>query len=132
MSRYSSSDLDQSTLSVKRVFKGIVISFILLLIVSITIGFIVVFINIDDLIIQRVLIIFNYLSILVAAFLTGLNVEGNGWLNGSLVGLGHILLILVFSLMWVETLFTVGSLIMITLGSVTGLIGGMAGINFKD
>ncbi|ADL13062.1 TIGR04086 family membrane protein [Acetohalobium arabaticum] len=132
MSRYSDSSADKSTLSVKWIFRGIVVSFLLLLAVSIIGGLIITFIDIDDLIIQKILIIFNYLSILTGSFLTGLNVEGNGWLNGGLVGLGHIGLIFLLSLMWVETLFTLGSLIMLGIGSMTGLIGGMAGINFKD
>lgn len=132
MSRYSDSNADKPTLSLKRILKGLTVSFLLLLAVSIVAGLIITFTDIDDLIIQKVLIIVDYLSILAGAFLTGLNVEGNGWLNGSLVGLGHILLILLLSLIWIETLFTLGSLIMVGVGSMTGLVGGMAGINFKD
>lgn len=133
MSRNYKSDSDSNglTLGVKQIFRGILVSFCLLLIGSIIIGSIITFINFNEHIVQKILIIFNYVSILVGAFFTGYNVQKKGWLNGSLVGLAHMLLIVLVSTFWLNISFNTGITIMLVVGLLTGLIGGMFGINCR-
>ncbi|SJZ31475.1 TIGR04086 family membrane protein [Selenihalanaerobacter shriftii] len=122
---------NETSLKVQSVSRGILISLGLLLSGSILIGLIITFANFDKIVVQRILIIFNYISILVGSFLTGGEVKKKGWLNGSLVGLSHMAVIFIISTFWVENLSAVGVGGMLAIGTVTGFIGGMLGINLQ-
>ncbi|SDB97736.1 MULTISPECIES: TIGR04086 family membrane protein [unclassified Candidatus Frackibacter] len=129
MSKNYGSDAKSLSLDFKIIAWGILVSFSLLLSGSIIIGCLITFTNINKLVVQRLLIIFNYISILMGAILTGSNVKKKGWLNGSIVGFGHMLLIFIISMLWLDALFNTSIIIMAMIGLITGVIGGMSGIN---
>ncbi|MCK8823470.1 TIGR04086 family membrane protein [Fuchsiella alkaliacetigena] len=122
----------KTSLEIKNIGRGTLISLLLLLIGSILIGVIVSIIDFDDYLVEQALSLFNYLVILIGSFFTGANVSQKGWLNGALVGLVHMLVIFLLALLLLGTAVTLGAFIMLLIGIVTGLLGGMVGININN
>jgi putative membrane protein (TIGR04086 family) len=131
MSRDYDSNSRGLALEIKNILQGTIISFFLLLTGSVFVALIISFVNFDKFIVQKILIIFNYISILIGAFFTGNNVKRKGWLNGGLVGFSHMTLIFLISIFCLNTLFNIKFIIILAIGVLTGLIGGMFGINCK-
>ena len=129
MSRYS--EAQHSSVSIKRILWGLVVSLFLLIVGIIISGIVITVSNFDSSVIQQGLILLNYLAILLGGLLTGANVESKGWLNGMLVGLVQTLLHLVLGLVWLDMSLSISALLMVLLGLTTGLLGGVVGINFK-
>ncbi|MGM0472009.1 MAG: TIGR04086 family membrane protein [Bacillota bacterium] len=129
MSRYS--ETHHSVLAVKRILWGLIVSLFLLIIGVVISGVAITVSNLDSSIILQGLILLNYLAILLGGLLTGANVERRGWLNGMFVGLIQTLMQLMAGLIWLDIPFSVGAGLMVLLGLVTGLLGGVVGINFK-
>lgn len=114
------------------IFKGIVISFILTLILLFLFSIVLTYTNIDENTIAPVIIIITVISILIGSSISTTKIKKNGIVNGGIIGLVYILTLYLISSI-VETGFSLNthSIIMMILSIMAGMIGGIVGVNVK-
>lgn len=127
------SDVDSDNKNnIMNIFKGIVISFVLTLILLFFFSIILTYTNIDENTIAPVIIIITVISILIGSSVSTIKIKKNGIVNGGIIGLIYILTLYIISSL-VETGFSLSmySIIMIILSIIAGMIGGIVGVNIK-
>ncbi len=127
------SDVDSDNRNnIMNIFKGIVISFILTLILLFLFSIILTYTNIDENTIAPVIIMITVISILIGSSVSTIKIKKNGIVNGGIIGLIYILTLYIISSL-VETGFSLSmySIIMIILSIIAGMIGGIVGVNIK-
>lgn len=114
------------------IFKGIVISFILTLILLFVFSLILTYSSINENTIAPVIIVITMISILIGSSVSTTKIKKNGIVNGGIIGLVYILFIYIISSI-VKTGFALNtySVIMIILSIFAGMIGGIVGVNIK-
>lgn len=116
--------------NIVRVIKGSGFSLILSLILLLIYATLLTTTNISENTMTPVIIIVSGISILVGSSISSFKIKKQGMLNGALVGLIYMLAIYLLSSMLL-TGFGIGmkSIVMIAVGMVTGMIGGIIGVN---
>ena len=114
------------------IFKGIIISFILTLLLLFLFSIILTYTNIDENTIAPVIIIVTVISILIGSSISTTKIKKNGIVNGGIIGLIYILTIYIISSL-TRTGFSLNvySIIMIIFSIMAGMIGGIVGVNIK-
>lgn len=117
---------------IKYIFKGLMIAFLLTLILILIFSLFLSFTSIRE----SKLPLFNNLvmivSIVVGSIYVAIKVKENGWLNGALIGLGYYIVLTLLGILFIKPFifdFVVLSRLVIAL--ITGIIGGMIGINLS-
>lgn len=117
---------------IKYIFKGLMISFILTLIMILIFSLFLSFTSLRE----SKLPLFNNLvmifSIVIGSIYVATKVKENGWLNGALIGLGYYIILTLLGLLFIKPFildFITVSRLVIAL--ITGVIGGMIGINLS-
>lgn len=113
-----------------RIIKGsifaIIISFILLLIFAI----LLCYTSLPESTMLPVILVTTGISILIGSMISTRKIRKNGILNGGIVGLVYIItLYLISSLFLAGFSITFNSFIMLIVGIITGMIGGVIGVN---
>ena len=110
--------------NVINIFKGIIISFILTLILLFIFSIILTYTQIPESTIGPVIIIITVISILIGSSISTIKIRKNGIINGGIIGMIYILILYLFSSMF-ETGFSVNiySIIMIVFSIIAGMIG---------
>ncbi|MCI9016328.1 MAG: TIGR04086 family membrane protein [Clostridia bacterium] len=118
--------------SVITIFKGIIISFLFTLVLLFIFSVLLTYTNIQEQTIGPVIIIVTTISILLGTSISMIHIKKNGILNGGIVGLVYIGIIYICSSS-IETGFSINiySLIMIIFSIISGMIGGIVGVNIK-
>lgn len=115
-----------------RILKGSVTAIILTLVLLLIFALLLTYTSITENVIKPVIIVVSGISILVGSSISTLTIKKNGMLNGCLVGLIYILsLYLISSITGTGFTINLYSLIMIIVCIVTGMIGGVIGVNLK-
>lgn len=114
------------------IFKGVVISFIITLILLFLFSIILTYTDIGENVIPAVIIIATIISILIGSSISTIKIKKNGIVNGGIIGLIYILGIYLISSI-VQTGFALNlySIIMMVLSILAGMIGGIVGVNVK-
>ena len=114
------------------IIKGIIVSIIFSLISLIIFATILTYTDLSESTIYPVIIILSALSILIGSSLSTIKIKRNGLLNGMIIGGTYILLLYLISSI-VNTGFHVNTytIIMMVAGVLTGIIGGIVGVNIK-
>lgn len=114
------------------IFKGIIISFIFTLILLFIFSIILTYTNIQENTIAPVIIVITAMSILVGSSISTIKIKKNGIVNGGIIGLSYIAIIYVIS-SCVHTGFALNtsSIVMIIFSILSGMIGGIVGVNIK-
>jgi putative membrane protein (TIGR04086 family) len=116
--------------SIKYLAKGLLIAFILSIIFVIIISLLLRFTNLGESKVSLLNNIAMILCIVSASVYTSIKVKENGWLNGGLIGFFYYLIIIFLNVVFLRTLDTnVLMLTKLVLSTVTGIIGGIIGIN---
>ena len=103
-----------------------IITFVLLLIVSLVLRFTSIRESNMSLFNSFVLVI----SIVISSAMLGRNVKERGWLNGAILGFIYYLIIIILNFMFNKPLdFGIFLLVKLLIASALGAIGGMIGIN---
>ena len=114
------------------IFKGIIISFILTLILLFLFSIMLTYTSIGENVIPTVIIIATVISILIGSSISTIKIKKNGIVNGGVIGLIYILgIYLVSSIVQTEFTLNIYSIIMILLSILAGMIGGIVGVNIK-
>lgn len=116
--------------NIVNILKGTVISILLSLILLTIYSALLSFTNISESTMTTVVLVITGISILLGSSMSSINIKRQGMLNGGLVGLIYVSLIyLLSSIFLVGFQFNLNSIIMIAVGILTGMIGGIIGVN---
>lgn len=114
------------------IFKGIIISILITLILLFLFSIILTYTNIGENVIPAVIIIATVISILIGSSISTIKIKKNGIINGGIIGLVYILgIYLISSIAQMGFGINVYSIIMIILSILAGMIGGIVGVNIK-
>ena len=113
-----------------KIFKGIIISFILTLMLLFIFAIALTYTNIQEKTIAPIIIIITAISILIGSSISTIKIKKNGILNGGIIGLIYISIIYIISSL-VQTGFTLNttSILMIMFSILAGMVGGIVGVN---
>lgn len=115
-----------------RILKGSVFAIIISLILLFIFALLLTYTDISETTMIPVVITIVGISILIGSMVSTRTISKNGLLNGGLVGLIYgIILYLSSSLCLVGFSLTVYSLVMIAVAIITGMVGGVIGVNLN-
>lgn len=115
-----------------RILKGSVFAIIISLILLFIFALLLTYTDISETTMIPVVITIVGTSILIGSMVSTRTISKNGLLNGGLVGLIYgIILYLSSSLCLVGFSLTVYSLVMIAVAIITGMVGGVIGVNLN-
>ena len=115
-----------------KVIKGSIISFLISVILLFIFASLLVYTSLQETTIKPVVIIISIVSILIGSSLSSIKIKKNGIANGALVGLIYILTIyFLSSISLIGFNLNLYSIIMIIGAIVSGMIGGIIGVNFS-
>ena len=112
--------------------KGIIFSFVATLVLLFIFSIVLTYTNISENTIAPIIIIITGISILIGSSLATVKIKKKGLFNGALIG-GIYVVILYFLSSILNTGFGLGTstIIMIIVGVITGMLGGIVGVNLK-
>lgn len=114
-----------------KVIKGSIISFLISVILLFIFASLLVYTSLQETTIKPVVIIISIVSILIGSSLSSIKIKKNGIINGALVGLIYILtLYILSSISFIGFNLSTYSIIMIIGAILSGMIGGIIGVNF--
>lgn len=112
------------------VIKGSIIAIIISLILLTIYGAILSFTNVSETTMVPVVITISGISILIGSSLSSIKIKRQGLLNGALVGIIYMLVIYVISSICISSFsLNLQSIIMMLVSGITGMIGGIIGVN---
>ena len=124
-------DISKDKSSIK-IIKGTAISIILSLVLLTIYATLLSYTSISESTIVPVIITITGISILIGSSISSIHIKKQGLLNGALVGLIYMLaLYILSSIIFSSFVLNVNSIIMIIVGVVTGMVGGVIGVNMK-
>lgn len=113
-----------------RILKGDAVALIITLILLLIFAVLLTFTSLQENIINPVIIVISGISILIGSSISTLKIKKNGLLNGGLVGLIYILIMYIISgITGSGFSLNISSIIMIIASILSGLIGGIIGVN---
>ncbi|WP_416198134.1 MAG: Putative membrane protein, TIGR04086 family [Sporanaerobacter sp.] len=114
------------------IFKGLAVSYIITFAMILIISLLLTYTSFKESTIPIINTIAMIGSIVSGSIYLTLNTGEKGWLNGMLIGFLYFLILLILNKTFVKTFsFNVYSFSKLMISLVTGIIGGMIGINLK-
>ncbi len=112
--------------------KGVVLSFSATLVLIVLMSIILTYSNLSEGVIPVINSIIMILSIALGSIYMSLKVNKKGWLNGAVVGLLYIIILIIIGSIFIDT-FKLDSFILLrsVISIITGIVGGMIGINLR-
>lgn len=124
---------NEVTKNLLRIVKGSVLAMIVSIIFLFIFALLLTYTSLSENTIFPVVLTITGVSILVGSSMSSMKIKKNGLINGGAVGLIYILILyLVSSLCFTGFQITGNSLIMLLVGTLTGILGGIIGVNFKS
>lgn len=115
-----------------KIFKGSAIAIVLSLIFLTIYAAILSFTSVSETTMVPVVLVLTGISILIGSSMSSISIKRQGIINGGLVGLIYVLfLYIVSSIAGVGFGLNMNSIIMLAVGIITGMIGGVIGVNIK-
>lgn len=115
-----------------KIFKGSAIAIVLSLIFLTIYAAILSFTSVSETTMVPVVLVLTGISILIGSSMSSISIKRQGIINGGLVGLIYVLfLYIVSSIAGVGFELNMNSIIMLAVGIITGMIGGVIGVNIK-
>ena len=122
------SNPDNKTL--KSILKGTVIALITTIILFLIFSIILTYTNISESTIFPVIVVITGISILIGSFLGNIKIRKNGLLNGGIVGLIYMFILYFVSSCFIgDFSLNINSVILIIAAILTGMLGGIIGVN---
>lgn len=118
--------------NIRKILSGSIIAIILTLIFLTLYAAILSWTNISETTIVPVVLTITGISILIGSSISSINIKKQGMLNGGMVGVIYILFIYIMSSIVTGKLnIDANSMIMILVAIITGMVGGIIGVNLK-
>ena len=115
-----------------KILKGVMISIVISILLLTIYAVILTYTSTSENTIKPVVITITGISLLIGSFISSMKLKKQGMLNGGIVGFIYILSIYIISSIGLSNFsIDVESIIMIIASIVTGMIGGIIGINIK-
>jgi len=125
-------EIDTGGIAIKNVVKGTLLSMVATIILLFIYAIMLTYTNINESTIPIITIIITAISILAGSAITTLHIRKNGAINGGLVGIIYIFsLYIISSIITGNFAVTSYSVIMIAVSIISGIIGGIIGVNRK-
>lgn len=113
-----------------RITKGSIFAIVTSIILLLIYAMLLCYTSLSENTILPVILVITGISILIGSMISTRKIRKNGMLNGGLVGIIYIIILyLTSSLFFVGFSLTLNSFIMLIIGSITGVIGGIIGVN---
>ena len=115
-----------------KIIKGSAIAIVLTLILLSIYAILLSTTSISESTMVPVVLVITGISILIGSSMSTVSIKSRGMLNGFLVGFIYMtVLYIISSIMLVGFEFNLNSIIMLIIGAVTGMVGGVIGVNIK-
>jgi len=115
------------------IIKAIIFSYIITIPIFLVFAFILAYTNFPEKFIVPVVVITTIISVLIAGSSVTRNAKSKGWLNGGIVGFVYIaILYIISSIVFDNFIIDKYVITMTVIGTLTGAIGGILGINVKS
>ena len=116
--------------TIAKIGKGILISIIVTLLAIFIFSILLTYTKISERVIPIVIIIMTFISILIGSIISIRKVSNNGMINGAIIGGTYVMLLyLISSILNTGFSLNIYTITMIIAGVVSGMIGGIVGIN---
>ena len=113
-----------------KLIKGIIISLISTLVLILLYALLLTYTNISEDTIFPVVVVITGISILLGSSLSNIRIKKNGLLNGGIIGIAYILLLYLISSAFIGNFsVNINSIILIIASILTGMLGGIIGVN---
>ena len=113
-----------------RIIKGSIFAIITSAILLLIFAVLLCYTNLSESTMLPVILVITGISILIGSMMSTRKIRKNGILNGGMVGLIYIIILyLISSLFLAGFSLTFNSFIMLVVGIITGMIGGIIGVN---
>lgn len=124
---------ETGTLNIWIYGKGLIRGYILSLIMFLISAIIITYTSIGEGIVPILTSVIMVISIAYAAVYVAIHIRKRGWLHGGLIGLIYILILILLSKLFISDYIMIDKMayFRIGIGAITGVIGGMIGINMK-
>lgn len=114
------------------IIKGTIISILLTIIFLMIYAALLSYTNISEDTMTPVILVITGVCILIGSSISSINLKKQGMINGGLIGLIYVLFLYIISSIFLSGFaLTSKTIWMIIIGIVTGMIGGIIGINMK-
>ncbi len=115
-----------------RIFKGTAFSIVLSILMLFIYALLLTYTTLSETTIMPVVLTITGISILVGSMVSTRKIRKNGLINGGLVGLIYIIILYLSSSLCLSGFSLSGnSFIMLAVGALTGIIGGIIGVNLN-
>lgn len=112
--------------------KGIFLAFIITIVLIIIFSLLIMFTNIKESKIPLLNNIAMIISIAISSIYVAFKIKENGWIQGGLVGVGYCVILLLLNIIFIKPIqIDLLSGTRLVLATITGIIGGMIGINLS-
>ncbi|HCC08092.1 MAG TPA: TIGR04086 family membrane protein [Clostridiales bacterium] len=116
-----------------QLFKGVLLSYIVTLILLLFFSFLLTYASIDDNSIGIGIAAITIVSLFIGGFFAARNLSMNGWLSGLLVGGVYFVLLAIITFgITNEFGFSSNSLKLLSTALIGGVLGGIIGVNTKN
>lgn len=117
----------------KYIFKGIIISYIITIVLLLLFSVLLVKTNIKEQYINTVVMVISGVSILIGTSISTIKLKKYGFINGIIISTMYMIILYIFSSI-LNNNFIINSntIIMIFVGIVLGIFGGIVGVNIKS
>ena len=126
------SEIEVKSNNMIKVLKGSVMAVMVTLVLLLIYSCVLTFTEISENTMSACIIIITCISILIGSSISTITIKKNGLLNGGLVGVIYVTCLYIFS-STLQTGFSLTgiSIIMMICGIITGMLGGIIGVNLK-
>lgn len=115
-----------------RILKGSIFAIIISAILLIIFALLLCYANLKEVTMKPVIFTITGISILIGSMTSTKSIKKNGIINGGIVGLIYILILYIISSLFVSGFsITLNSIFMLAIGTITGIIGGIIGVNIN-
>lgn len=112
--------------------KGIFLAFIITIVLITIFSLLIMFTNIKESKIPLLNNIAMIISIAISSIYVAFKIKENGWIQGGLVGVGYCVILLLLNIIFIKPIqIDLLSGTRLVLATITGIIGGMIGINLS-
>ena len=123
---------EKSNSNLIKIIKGSIIAIVLSLIFLTIYAAILSFTSVSETTMVPVVLVLTGISILIGSSMSSISIKKQGIINGGLVGLIYVLfLYIVSSIAGIGFGLNMNAIIMFIVGVITGMIGGVIGVNMK-
>ena len=123
---------EKSNSNLIKIIKGSSIAIVLSLIFLTIYAAILSFTSVSETTMVPVVLVLTGISILIGSSMSSISIKRQGIINGGLVGLIYVLfLYIVSSIAGIGFGLNMNAIIMLVVGVITGMIGGVIGVNMK-